>query len=1032
MAAAASRRDLFLQVNGDIGNLERTFKAGKTVVLDFAKSATLSIEQIEGEIRKLGTGGAAGLKDLENNYTQSFKRIRANAQAVLDAPTGKGALAIIDAAGQQAKADDATRIAAAQRQVAEAALAASNAVNGENQALKAFAIAQSAAAIEAEQYAGALRDQAAALSVVQGHLPAQVTAGKQVVATSNAQKFALTSLGQQFTDFTVQVASGQSAVVAFAQQMPQAAYALSGFGGRLGAVGAFLNGPWGIAIQVGLVALTPFVASLLKSGEAADAANGATLSLSEALTTRRLATDEARKAIDAYNVAQKQEEQQTTLARLNTLKMAEADLAAARAKQAKTKALLAGISAESSDPNDPLQAQNRGAAERYRSQIDAQDADIARLQKTIDNLNAEIGTTIGKAAADPLARIELHYNNLIDAAKLRLKAEHATKEEVAAQTALYNTQKEAALDAERARQSAAKRAKTDTSNYEVGRVVDVAGATKIIESIGGRVTSGYRSTEKQAQLFADKLAGRHDGPVAVPGTSAHERGQAIDVAFGDGISIASIKKAFAEAGVALRQVLREPGQGVYHVEFGPKGKSAEQVAADRERERVKAIEIQKGYDEQLRRATDDNLQAQIALTNGTDDQVNLKLDVIANDKKQLNAAIEAQLAAGKIPGQTKEEQRINADKLKALNSDTASLKQIAVVRDDISRTVRRQLDAEIDELSRADRRLQLDGELANTGKDRRRIALQRLDIEEKGRRAQAQATLDDPNSTDIQRSSATADLADIRGEHDDRVNKIIEETSTGLEAYRKQLEKAVGSTDALNESLENVAVNGLKRFEDVSADAFGKTAARLLGLKGEFGDFAASVISDLARIGIEQALLGAFGGSGGGLFGFLGKIFKGGNVPGHATGMIPGYASGVITGPGTGTSDSILAFMDGMGLIRVSAGESIMTAAATRRYGSVLKAMNDNALPGFADGLVAPLNFVPRIAAPPSTGSLSAAPASRPITFDLRGAVLTADLLAQMQRIANESAGQAIVQAAPSIVDAAASNTVARLRRPSI
>jgi hypothetical protein len=49
----------------------------------------------------------------------------------------------------------------------------------------------------------------------------------------------------------------------------------------------------------------------------------------------------------------------------------------------------------------------------------------------------------------------------------------------------------------------------------------------------GTVSSGYRSTQHQAQLYADFQAGRRRGPVAAPGTSNHEGDQfprgAVDV-----------------------------------------------------------------------------------------------------------------------------------------------------------------------------------------------------------------------------------------------------------------------------------------------------------------------------------------------------------------------------------------------------------------------------------------------------------------------------------------------------------------------
>jgi len=44
-----------------------------------------------------------------------------------------------------------------------------------------------------------------------------------------------------------------------------------------------------------------------------------------------------------------------------------------------------------------------------------------------------------------------------------------------------------------------------------------------------RVTSGYRSTAKQAKLYQRWISGLHPYPVAPPGTSDHEKGYALDV-----------------------------------------------------------------------------------------------------------------------------------------------------------------------------------------------------------------------------------------------------------------------------------------------------------------------------------------------------------------------------------------------------------------------------------------------------------------------------------------------------------------------
>lgn len=54
--------------------------------------------------------------------------------------------------------------------------------------------------------------------------------------------------------------------------------------------------------------------------------------------------------------------------------------------------------------------------------------------------------------------------------------------------------------------------------------------------ISGTVTSGVRSTEKQAKLYADYQAGRSTIIAAPPGRSAHEYGLAIDFVVDEGRS----------------------------------------------------------------------------------------------------------------------------------------------------------------------------------------------------------------------------------------------------------------------------------------------------------------------------------------------------------------------------------------------------------------------------------------------------------------------------------------------------------------
>lgn len=87
---------------------------------------------------------------------------------------------------------------------------------------------------------------------------------------TDASRAAMQNLGFQLQDFAVQVVGGTSALRAFAMQAPQAAGALTGFEGKLGTVGRFLNGPWGIALTLASVLAAGFADELLGASKALD------------------------------------------------------------------------------------------------------------------------------------------------------------------------------------------------------------------------------------------------------------------------------------------------------------------------------------------------------------------------------------------------------------------------------------------------------------------------------------------------------------------------------------------------------------------------------------------------------------------------------------------------------------------------------------------------------------------------------------------------------------------------------------------
>lgn len=82
-------------------------------------------------------------------------------------------------------------------------------------------------------------------------------------------------LGMQINDFATSVSTGASVTQALNQQLGQVGYAMSMMGGTAGRIGAFLAGPWGAAITIGVMALGPLIEKLWQVVTGAKAAESA-------------------------------------------------------------------------------------------------------------------------------------------------------------------------------------------------------------------------------------------------------------------------------------------------------------------------------------------------------------------------------------------------------------------------------------------------------------------------------------------------------------------------------------------------------------------------------------------------------------------------------------------------------------------------------------------------------------------------------------------------------------------------------------
>ena len=159
----------------------------------------------------------------------------------------------------------------------------------------------------------------------------------------------------------------------------------------------------------------------------------------------------------------------------------------------------------------------------------------------------------------------------------------------------------------------------------------------------------------------------------------------------------------------------------------------------------------------------------------------------------------------------------------------------------------------------------------------------------------------------------------------------------GLETYANQL-------PSVAEQINDTVQKTFKSAEDALLN-FATTG------KLNFSDFVDSLLADLARIALRQALLGPISQALGSVFGgAFGSSTSATPPVNPGAGISRGQDGGLVTGPGGPRSDSILAFL--------SNGEYVVNAAATRANTPLLDAINS--APAFqSGGMVRPAAAVP-------------------------------------------------------------------------
>jgi len=210
--------------------------------------------------------------------------------------------------------------------------------------------------------------------------------------------------------------------------------------------------------------------------------------------------------------------------------------------------------------------ESSGRVAGLQSQLQANQKAIDAAKRNLMGTRIDLATDAAARAADPMARIKKQYDDQAmaarNAARARIKAGQDVDGALTRELATIERNRAAAVKAEQDKQKAA-----GETSRQYGREVTSREASAIARAAGLQVNSADRSTARQQQLYDAWIAqGKpKENPVAKPGTSAHERGNALDIQFQAGVTAKKIKDAFAAEGVRLTKVFAETGH--WHVEW---------------------------------------------------------------------------------------------------------------------------------------------------------------------------------------------------------------------------------------------------------------------------------------------------------------------------------------------------------------------------------------------------------------------------------------------------------------------------------
>lgn len=412
--------------------------------------------------------------------------------------------------------------------------------------------------------------------------------------------------------------------------------------------------------------------------------------------------------------------------------------------------------------------------------------------------------------------------------------------------------------------------------------------------------------------------------------------------------------------------------------------------AEREARRAERIEqeIYRAKQRLLQVAERDILTAQ--------QRYDLNQDQIAMERAARDAEIQSKVARGEI--KAAERTRLDLANKEADALEDRILADVAFRDIQDERIANERLLADL-----TANLLSLQSAGARTAAERQRIELQLLAITQKQRRDALQLKLDrDTSLSKADRDAAMAQNAKIEKEE---TAAVIRNNLSPLDAWRDQ---SLKSAAEISQALENISARGLDSLNSGIVDAIMNT--RSLG--EVFGSVSKQILADLLSISVRRGITEPL----------AAMLFGDGKTSGGAAGSAAGGASWLKTAFSLGKR--MFGFSDGgftgnggkfepAGIVHK--GEYVLPQEVVARIGTArLDALRLGSLKGFANGgLVGSLSAFP---SPPSLlsglpalvghGGVQAARGQQ--VFDMRGALTTADLLAEVNQKVSAGTATAI------------------------